>query len=93
MSINLVYYLSKNKTNLKVLCAQLNIKNYDQLVEYCSSRGIQCNISEKEFSDCIEVEKSKNVKKNTEKTVTKTRRSSRTRKTRKSGSADKKDDT
>jgi hypothetical protein len=93
MSINLTFFLNKNKTNLERLCTQFNITTYTMLEKFCNSKNIKCNIDINKFQDAFvlnikDVKPDKKEDKNEEKKP-KARRRSRKSKTKKGGNVDK----
>tara|TARA_X000001388_G_scaffold63476_1_gene49439 strand:+ start:933 stop:1226 length:294 start_codon:yes stop_codon:yes gene_type:complete len=97
MSIRLTFFISKNRIDIKRLCAQFDINTYEELKQFCASKRIKCDISQKEFDEVHE--KNKVVKnettKNTlpEKPKPKTGRRGRKPKAKKDGNADQKSST
>ena len=97
MSTRLTFFINKNRIDLKNFCIQFNVNTYDDLKQYCSSRGIKCDITQKEFD---EAHKKNDVAKN-ETTETKlpkepkpkARRRGRKPKVKKDGNADQKSST
>lgn len=92
MSINLTFFLNKNKTNLKRLCTQFNITTYTMLEDFCNSKNIKCNINIDATQDVfgLDVKDIKTVKEEkNEENKPKTRRRGRKPKTKKSGNANK----
>jgi len=91
MSINLTFFLSKNKISLQRLCTQFNLTTYTMLEDFCNNKNIKCNIdidaSKGVFESSVKDSKpDKKEDKNEEKP--KTRRRSRKSKTKKSGNVD-----
>lgn len=98
--IDLLFFIRKNRIDLKHFCEINSISSYEELKNHCDQKKLIC-VEESFYYDVFPPKINKvaqkknieNVKKNTEKTTAKTRRSSRARKTRKTGPTDKKDDT
>ena len=44
MSIKLSFLLSKNRASLKQYCSQIGLSSYEELVEHCKSRNINCDL-------------------------------------------------
>mgnify|MGYP003647160084 FL=1 len=57
MSINLSYYLGKNKIDLKKFCIQVDCKSYDELRSYCILKNITCDISKEDYESFFPKEK------------------------------------
>ena len=57
MSINLSYYLGKNKIDLKKFCIQIACKSYNELLNYCIVKNITCDISKEDYESFFPKEK------------------------------------
>ena len=94
MSINLSFYLDKNKLSLSKFCTRMNFTSYNDIVEYCKNKKFNCDIKESETAELFIVKVPEVVKKEVkdEPEKPKTRRRGRKPKTKKAGTSDKKSD-